>query len=222
VPDAIASPADLDQSSRWQRWVGSWQLVWFALAIGAALVGLTLRVPRGGSAFYVAGYALAAVWIVATSVGGSLRLRGAAPRLIDLAIGAGIGVAAFGVFVGAAEIGRRISALQGPLDSVLARADAGPLAAVLTLALMNGVAEELFFRGLVVDRAHHWSPRGRAAVAIVLYVAVTAVAGNVALTLASVVMGVVFAITRLWRDGLAAPIAVHVVWSTLMLLALPR
>lgn len=200
----------------------SWWLVGCALALGAVLIGLTLRVPRDSGVFYLAGYALAMVWIAATALGGSLRIAVAAPQPVDVAIGAGIGVVAFGAFVGAAAIGRRISALQAPLDSVLARADAGPLAAVLTLALVNALAEELFFRGLVIDRARHLTPWAPAVVAVALYVAVTAVAGNVALTLAAVVMGVVFTATRLWRGGLAAPIAVHVVWSTLMLLALPR
>lgn len=192
------------------------------MAVGAVLVGLTLRVPRGSAAFYLAGYTLALVWIAAAALGGSLRVDAVRPRPVDLAIGAGIGVVAFGAFVAGAAIGRHISVLHGPLDSVLARADAGPLAAVLTLALVNALAEELFFRGLVVHRARHLTPVARAAIAVALYVAVTAVAGNVALTLASVVMGVVFAVTRLWRGGLAAPITVHAVWSTLMLLALPR
>ena len=190
--------------------------------LGAVLVGLTLRVPRGSGAFYTAGYALALVWIMAAALGGSVRLAVTSIRVVDVAIGAGIGVVAFGAFVGAAAVGRRISVLQGPIDSVLARADAGPLVAVLALALVNGVAEELFFRGLVIDRACSIAPWARATLAVVVYVAVTAVAGNTALTLAAVVMGMVFSTTRMWRTGLVAPITVHLVWSTLMLLALPR
>ncbi len=226
LPDAVASsavsPAPNAGRSRWGRWLQSWWLVGCALALGAVLVGLTLRVQRDSGVFYLAGFALAVVWIAATAAGGSLRFANASPRPVDVAIGGAIGVGSFGAFVAAAAIGRHISALQAPLDSVLARADAGPLPAVLTLALVNALAEELFFRGLVIDRAHHLTPWSRPAVAVALYVGVTAVAGNVALTLASVVMGVVFVATRMWRGGLAAPVAVHVVWSTLMLLALPR
>ncbi|MCU1361613.1 MAG: putative metal-dependent rane protease [Ilumatobacteraceae bacterium] len=207
-----------------ERAVQSWRTVWVALVAGAVLVGLTLRVPRGSAMFYLAGYALAAVWVVASIIGRpTVPLR---PNTVgmraQIAIGALVGVVMFGVFVGGAAIGRRISVLEGPIDGVLARADAGPLAAVLALALVNAVAEELFFRGLVIDRSRRLGRWKCGVLALALYVGVTAVAGNTALTIAAVVMGAVFVAERLMGADLATPITTHLVWSTLMLLALPR
>ena len=102
------------------------------------------------------------------------------------------------------------------------KADAGPVVFVLLLALVNGVAEELFFRGVLIDATLHRGVRVAAAVSTVVYTAVTAVGGNTALTVAAVVMGTVFAVTRLWSRGVLVPTIVHLVWSTLMILALPR
>ena len=137
----------------------------------------------------------------------------------DLAIGVAVGGAMFGVFVLGAEIGRHISVLAGPIDSVLRKADGGSMAFVITLALVSGVAEELFFRGalLAVVPVRH-----AAVISVLIYVAVTAVAGNTALTIAAIVMGAVFALERVVTGGLVASITTHVVWSTLMILALPR
>ena len=191
-----------------------------AILIGAGCIGATLRVERDSAAFYVAGYALAAVWIVAAAVSGPIRWKGPVQPLgLELLVGTGVGVAMFGVFVAADEIGRHISFLAGPIVNLLAKADSGAVAAVLALALVNGVAEELFFRGALTEAIG-----GSRALVIstIVYIVVTAVAGNTALTLAAVVMGSVFAVVRGWTGGLMAPIVTHIVWSTLVILALPR
>ena len=125
----------------------------------------------------------------------------------------------FALFVPAAEIGRNFTVLAGPIDNVLGKADAGPVVAVLALALVNGLAEELFFRGALNDAiAGRWA----LIASTVVYVGVTAVAGNIALTLAAVVMGAVFAAERRITAGLVAPIVTHLLWSTLIVVALPR
>ena len=191
-----------------------------ALIVGAALIGATLRVERGSATFYVAGYALAAVWVVAALLSMPIRWTGGTfhPR-IELAIGTAIGTAMFGVFVAADEIGRHISFIAGPIVNLLAKADAGPVVAVLALALVNGVAEEMFFRGSLPDAIGGRTPL---VISTVVYVAATAAAGNTALTLAAIVMGAVFALVRSRTGGLIAPITTHLVWSTLVVLALPR
>jgi len=191
-----------------------------ALIVGAALIGATLRVERGSATFYIAGYALAAVWVVAALLSLPIRWTGAMfhPR-IELAIGTVVGTAMFGVFVAADEIGRHISFIAGPTVNLLAKADAGPVVAVLALALVNGVAEEMFFRGSLPDAVGGRTPL---VISTVVYIAVAATAGNTALTLAAIVMGVVFALVRSRTGGLIAPITTHLVWSTLVVLALPR
>ena len=187
--------------------------------VGAALVGATLRLPRGSTGFYVAGYALAMVWVIAALVCGDVRRPSVAGRRFDVVLGIVAAVVSFGVFVLAAAIGRRISVLAGPIEDLLGKADAGPILAVLALALVNGVAEELFFRGVLVEAI---GGRRAAVLSVAVYVGVTAVAGNTALTLAALVMGVVFTAERVYTGARTASIITHLVWSTLMILALPR
>ena len=84
---------------------------------------------------------------------------------------------------------------------------------------MNGLAEEVFFRGALLAGL---AVRRPAVVAGLLYVAATAATGNLALVIAAVVMGTIFVRERLASGGVLAPIVTHLTWSTLMLLALPR
>ncbi len=195
------------------------RIVIVALIVGATLVGATLRLPRGGVGFYFAGYALAGVWVLATAISATPPRHGVRKARFDISLGIIVGAVMFGVFVLGAEIGSRISVLAGPIANLLDKADAGPVLAVLALAGLNGVAEELFFRGVLIDAI---GGRRAAVVSVVAYVAVTAVAGNTALTLAALVMGVVFTAERMFTGRLFAPIVTHLVWSALMILALPR
>ena len=57
------------------------------------------------------------------------------------------GVAAFGAFYAAALVVRRIPLLDEAITSVLSYATRGTGPLVLTTALANAVAEEVFFRG---------------------------------------------------------------------------
>jgi membrane protease YdiL (CAAX protease family) len=199
--------------------------VWFivaAVVVGTTLTALTLRVPRGSVAFYVAGFAQAGVWGGASLANAPIAWAGRWDRVHEVLTGAGLGLLSFVAFVGAAAVGRHIGFLAGSIDSVLRKADAGPVVLVLALALVNGVAEELFFRGLVIDATARFGAVAAASISTALYVAVTAVGGNNALTLAALVMGTLFAIERVVSRGLLVPIVTHVVWSTLMILALPR
>ena len=109
--------------------------------------------------------------------------------------------------------------MSGALDNVLAKADAGPIALVLLVALLNGAGEELFFRGALHAAME---PHRPALLSTAAYVAVTAATGNVALVVAAVVMGTVFSLERLSTRAVLAPVVTHLGWSTLMLLALPR
>jgi membrane protease YdiL (CAAX protease family) len=85
--------------------------------------------------------------------------------------------------------------------------------------LVNGAGEELFFRGALHTALEPHLP---AITTIIVYVVVTAATGNVALVIAAVVMGALFALERRSTRGVLAPIVTHVVWTTLMVLALPR
>jgi len=197
-------------------------VVIIAVGVGTSLTAMTLRVPRGSVAFYVTGFAQAGVWTAASVACRPIVWTGRWNRTRELVTGASVAALSFVAFVGAARLGRHINFFAGPIDSVLRKADAGPVLLVLILALVNGVAEELFFRGVLIDATIHFGNAAAIAISTATYVGVTAVGGNNALTAAALVMGVVFAIERVVSRGLLVSIVTHLVWSTLMILALPR
>ena len=189
-----------------------------ALLVGAVLLGITLNVPEGSWQFYAAGFAMAATWIAAFVVARTTfpRDRRALP---DAILGAVVGVAMFGVFAAGSWALHRVHLFDSAVDELLHAADASTVGWVLALAWVNAVAEELFFRGTLIDAA-----RGRFpfAVAVVPYVVTTVPSGNPALVLAAAIMGTVFAVLRIRTGTLTASIATHLTWSTLMILAFPR
>jgi uncharacterized protein len=189
-----------------------------ALAIGAVLVGTTLSVEDGSWEFYAAGFALAATWVVAYILAPT-RSRPDRSHRVDAAIGVFAGSAMFGIFIAGSWAVHRIHLFDNAVDELLRTADSSTIWWVMTLACVNAVAEELFFRGTLIDAA-----RGRFAmtVGVVPYVLATVPSGNIALVIAAAVMGTVFAGLRVRTGALTASIATHVTWSALMILAFPR
>ena len=186
--------------------------------VGTALLAATLRVPRGSAWFTVLGLLVAATWTVGSFVSGPIPFqpdRDVAWQAFVAPVMAG--AAAFG------GVPRRLPGRPPPplvapaLDGVLATADAGPMALVLFVALVNGAGEELFFRGALHAALE---PHRPAIATTIVYVVVTAATGNVALVIAAAVMGAVFSLERLSTRGVLAPIMTHLTWSTLMVLAL--
>ena len=191
------------------------------LVVGAVVLSIDLRLPRGSTQFLVLGVVLALVWSTPTFLFGLSGGPGRTGRLGDLALGAAGGAAMYVVFVVGQAIVREISWLDGPIRNILDKADAGPTVLIAAVALINGVAEELFFRGSLLDALGAVRPAAHVA-SFLVYVGVTALVGNTALTLAAIVMGAVLAGERWVTGALYAPIATHVVWSALVILALPR
>jgi CAAX protease family protein len=220
VPDLLVpstEPAILDEPAvrRRRRVVSA-----IAVVVGTALLAATFRVPRGSVWFTILGLLVAVTWTVGSFVSGPIPLR----RDRDVAwrtfVGPVVaGIAAFGVFVIVFVVARHLPLVGPALNGVLATADAGPIALVLVVALVNGVGEELFFRGALHAALE---PHRPAITTTIVYVVVTATTGNVALVIAAVVMGTVFSLERLSTRAVLAPMATHLTWSTLMVLALPR
>jgi membrane protease YdiL (CAAX protease family) len=187
------------------------------IVVGTALLGATLRVPHGSAWFTVLGLLVAATWTVGSFVSGPIPFHPNHAVAWRPVVG---GVAAFGAFLAAYLVARHLPLVGPALNGLLATADAGPTALVLFVALLNGVGEELFFRGALYAALE---PRHRAAVATtIVYVAVTAATGNIALVIAAAAMGTLLGLERRSTGGVLAPIVTHLTWSTLMVLALPR
>jgi hypothetical protein len=187
---------------------------------GAGLLGKSLSAEPDSREFYLLTSAVAALWTgsglaVRSDHRGPVRRDGAGASLATpVAIGAGT----FATFYGAARVARRIPVLDDALYSVMDYSHRGSDALVLGTALINGVAEEVFFRGAVYDVA---GPQHRVAATTVAYMAVTSATRNPALVLASGVMGWIFAAQRRATGGIRAPIVTHLTWTTLMLRYLP-
>ncbi len=191
------------------------------LVAGAALLAATLRVPRGSTAFTVLGLLVAATWIVGAFVSGpiALRPRSRTPTRWLILSAVALGIASFLVFLGAYFVAEHVPVLSGAVESVLGKADAGPVALALAIAIANAVAEECFFRGALYAALE---PHRPVVVTTVIYVAVTATTGNLALVAAAVLMGTVFGLERRVTRSVLASLVTHAVWSTLILVALPR
>lgn len=188
------------------------------VAIGALVLAVSLRIPPGDPLFYPATFALAAVWVVGALASGPLRLTGAASDARRLLLGSVLlGLCLAAAFLLGGLIVREVPALDRQVGDVLEFAAEGPTALLLAITVVNGVAEEMFFRGAVYEA----SPRYPIAIATAVNVAVVAASGNLMLAFAAVLLSVVVGWQRRLTGGLLAPMLTHVTWSCAMLLVLP-
>jgi membrane protease YdiL (CAAX protease family) len=185
--------------------------------VGAGVLGASLSTRPGSPAFYALTGATALTWTTGGLTAGPLHRGWTLSHRRPIIAPVLIGVGAFGVFYAAALVARRIPLLDRAIASVFRYADKGAGGLVLATTLLNGAAEELFFRGAVYDAA------GARAVPVstAAYVLATSATRNPALVLASVVMGALFAAQRRSTGGIQAPLLTHLTWSVLMLRFLP-
>ena len=188
--------------------------------IGAGVLGYSLRIEPGSPTFYVSTMVLAAVWVVGAFASGRLHLghitRGEStlrPVLSPLAIG----LVLVGIFVAGSLVVREIDPLATYVSSVLEYADQGSVPVLVVITLVNGIAEELFFRGA----AYAAIPRNPVAWTTLAYFVATLATGNVMLAFAAILVGLVCGLQRRASGGVLAPIITHVTWSLSMLLVLP-
>jgi membrane protease YdiL (CAAX protease family) len=190
------------------------------LVAGAALLWGTFHTARGEVAFWLVGFGLAAVWIFGGLVAAPVHLGRRGPVVLGGA--AGLGAGAFAVVYLAYRLLRDVPVLSGALDRVVGTAHAAHVGAVVALAVVNALAEEVFFRGALVSTLGRGDPRRTVLVSSAVYGLVTVASLNVALVIAAVGMGAVFALVAWVARGVLAPAVCHVTWSVLMLVALHR
>ncbi|WP_101952546.1 CPBP family intramembrane glutamic endopeptidase [Mycobacterium sp. 3519A] len=192
------------------------------LVIGGALLGYSLTRPPGDESFYWLTLALAGVWALGAFLSGPLhlgciRFRGRNQR--PVITGTAIGVALGAVFLLGGLIAREIPGVREYITRVLEFADYGPLALVTFITVINGLAEELFFRGALYTALGKWHP---VLVSTIVYVVATGVTtGNPMLGFAALILGVVCAFERRATGGVLAPMLTHFFWGLVMVLALP-
>ena len=192
------------------------------LLIGAAVMTWALRIPAGNRGFYGATLALAAVWAAGAFLSGPLHLgrahtragRLARPVIQSLALGTLL----LALFLAGALIVARIPALRGPVDALLDHARIGSLPLIAAITALNGIAEELYFRGAfytAIGRRH------AVLITTVVYSLTTVGTGVPLLVFAAAVLGLVTALQRRVTGGILGPIITHLVWSLGMLFLLP-
>jgi membrane protease YdiL (CAAX protease family) len=191
------------------------------LVLGSILLGLSLSVRPGNRAFYPFTAVLAAVWVLGALASGPLHLgridyRGSLRRPVLSPILLGVAVAA--VFVAGALLVREIGPLRDYTENVLAHARRGSLPLLALLTLLNGVTEEIFFRGALYAAIGLRYP---VLISTVVYAVVTIATGNPMLVFAAATLGLVLGLQRRASGGVLAPILTHVTWSAVMLFALP-
>jgi len=135
-------------------------VVTVVLVIGGALLGYSLTRRPGDESFYWLMLALAAVWALGAFASGplhlgSVRFRGRNQR--PVITGTVVGLAVGGVFLVGGQIAREIPGVREFVVRVLDFANHGSLALVVLITVINGIAEELFFRGAL------YTARGRTA-----------------------------------------------------------
>lgn len=195
--------------------------VGFTLVVGAVVLGFSLRSKPGDPAFYWLTLTLAAVWFGGAFVSGPLHLGGICWRGRNqrpVITGTSVGLLLGGAFVVGALVVREITPVAALITRVLQYANQGSFLLVVLITLVNGVAEETFFRGALYTALGRHHPL---LISTVLYVLATMAAGNFMLGFAGIILGTVNALLRRATGGILAPMLTHFFWGLIMVLALP-
>jgi len=196
-------------------------VVVIVLVIGAVLLGFSLNQKPGDASFYWLTLALAAVWALGAWASGPLHLgcirfraRNQRPVITGTVVGLLVGAA----FVVGGLVAREIPPVRDYIVRVLEFADYGPLVLVVFITVINGIAEEMFFRGALYTALGEAYP---VVLSTVIYVVAVSAAGNPMLGFAGVILGAVCAYERRMTGGVLAPMLTHFFWGLVLVLALP-
>jgi len=196
-------------------------VVAIVVVLGATLLGVSLAVEPADPLFYPLTLGLAALWVAGGFASGPLHLgwevsrqRSRRPFLLPVLLG----LAAGGVFVVGALLVRDIDPVHRLVNSVLAHAKFGSTTVVLLITLLNGVAEEVFFRGALFAAIGRKRP---VLISTIVYTVATLATGNFMLVFAALALGLVLGLERRATGGILAPMLTHVTWSIVMFFALP-
>lgn len=191
------------------------------LILGATLLGVSLTRTPGSNSFYVLTVGLAAVWAIGARLSGPLHIgyvefRGKDRR--PVVTGMAIGVLLGGVFIVGGLVCREIPPVRDYIVEVLNYANYGALWLVVVITVVNGLAEEMFFRGALYSALGRYHPE---VMSTVVYAVAVSAAGNPMLGFAGVILGGVCAYERRITGGVLAPMLTHFFWGLVMVLALP-
>ncbi len=197
-------------------------IVGITLIVGATLLGLSLSVEPGKNSFYLLTLALASTWVIGTFASGPVHLgwahtrtqtRQARPIVQPVALA----LLLVAIFTLGALVTAQIPPLRMQILNVLDYASAGWLPLVAAITLINGLAEELFFRGALFAALE----RHQVLWSTALYGLATVATLNPMLIFAALFLGVIVGLQRRVTGGVLGPMLIHVIWSQSMLFVLP-
>ncbi|GLP74109.1 abortive infection protein [Mycobacterium antarcticum] len=196
-------------------------IVAIVLVLGATLLGFSLTRTPGSTSFYVLTVALAAVWAIGARLSGPLHIgnvefRGRMRRPIITGIATGVLLG--GVFIVGGLVAREIGPVRDYIVQVLDYANYGALWLVTLITVVNGLAEEMFFRGALFTALGKFRP---VLVSTIVYALAVSAAGNPMLGFAGLILGGVCAYERRITGGVLASMLTHFFWGLVMVLALP-
>lgn len=221
---ALVTPVSRDQRDTPGQWRRRQVVAAITVVLGALMLGRALAVRPGDPLFYPATLAVAAIWVVGAFASGRLHLGRAHTRAGTqggraVLQGFLLGGLLLAIFCAGALVVGRVPVLREPVENLLDHARFGSLAVVALITAVNGVAEELFFRGAVyaaIPRGHNLTG------STVLYALSTVLSGVFLLTFAAAVLGLLTAAQRRVTGGVLGPIVAHLTWSLGMLFLLPH
>lgn len=193
------------------------------LVVGAVVLSWGLRIQPGDPMFYAATLGLAAVWAAGALASGPLHLGhghtrhgGSQSRAVVQSLC--VGALLLALFCAGAVIVARIPVLRDPVQELLDHARFGSIVVVALITAVNGIAEEMFFRGALYAAVGRWRP---VPITAAIYTAITLGAGIPLLAFAALILGVVTGLQRRVTGGILGPTITHLVWSLGMLGLLP-
>jgi len=220
---ALLTPVARDHLESPARWRRRQVVVAVTLVLGAVALGRALAVQPGDPMFYPATFAVAGIWAGGALASGRLHLGRAHTRdgtQGGRAVLQGflLGAVLLAIFCLGALVVGRIPVLREPVDGLLDHARYGSLGVVALVTAVNGVAEELFFRGAAYAALpRRWNLAG----STLLYALSTVLSGVPLLTFAALAVGLLTGAQRRVTGGVLGPIVSHLTWSLGMLLLLP-
>jgi len=190
------------------------------VVLGAVVLGILLRLQQGSTQFIGFSFLLAGIWAAGAFASGPLHLGRIVRRDMEvrpIVQPLLLGAALAGIFVLGALVVREIPWLAEQVRGVLGFATEGYLPVLIVVTAVNGIAEELFFRGA----AYAAITKYPVVWTTVAYTIATAATGNIMLAFAAIILGVIVGLQRRASGGILAPILTHCTWSLTMLIVLP-
>lgn len=193
------------------------------LLVGSTVLALSFSSGQGSTTFYLLTGLLALTWTAGALISGPLHLgwahtRGGQRHARPVVQPIAFGVLIVAVFCAGAVLIAQVPLLLDAVNDVLDYARFASLPIVALITLVNGVAEELFFRGALFAAIGRRHP---VLLSTVLYTLVTLATLNIMLVFAAAVLGVLVGLQRRVTGGILAPIITHLIWSLSLLFLLP-